>query len=233
MEPERMEDKPAAGQQGKIQQQEEKKQEARMKGILKEILSWVWVIFMALVIALFLNHFVIVNANVPTGSMRDTIQPGDRLIGFRLAYTNTDPKRGDIIIFNYPLDEEEIYIKRVIGLPGEHMEIRDGRVYIDGSDTPLEEPYIKGEWLEKNDGITYDIPVGCYFVMGDNRNNSSDGRYWAQKAVVEYGLADDLEEAVEMEYCFVNDEQILGKAIFRYYPSLAWMNQNPFEQETE
>ena len=107
----------------------------------KEIFSWIWTLAVAFVIALFLNHYIIVNANVPTGSMENTIQPGDRLIGFRLSYQKEGPKRGDIIIFNYPVDESEIYIKRVIGLPGETLEIRDAKVYIDHSETPLAEPY--------------------------------------------------------------------------------------------
>ena len=164
----------------------------------KEIFSWIWTLAVAFVIALFLNHYIIVNANVPTGSMENTIQPGDRLIGFRLSYQKEGPKRGDIIIFNYPVDESEIYIKRVIGLPGETLEIRDAKVYINHSDTPLAEPYLKENWVAMNDGLTYEIPEECYFVMGDNRNNSYDGRYWTNT--------------------YVKKSKILGKAIFRYWP---------------
>lgn len=205
---------------------------SKKSAIIREIISWVKTIVLAFVIALFLNHFVIVNANVPTGSMQDTIQPGDRLIGSRLAYLKSEPERGDIIIFRFPLDEEENYIKRVIGLPGEHIEIRDGLVYIDGSSQPLEETYLREEWYEKNDGISYDIPQDCYFVMGDNRNNSLDGRYWAEEAV-RYGLADSLEEAEEMEYCFVSREAVLGKALFRYFPSITWLASNPYDKAEE
>lgn len=203
--------------------------ESKTKAIVREIFSWVWTILLALVIALFLNHFIIVNANVPTGSMQDTIQPGDRLIGFRLAYLKNGPQRGDIIIFDFPLDEEQTYIKRVIGLPGEHIEIHDGLVYIDGSSEPLAEKYLREEWIEKNDGISYDIPEDCYFVMGDNRNNSLDGRYWAQEAV-RLELAESLEDAEWMEYCFVNREQILGKALFRYFPSVTWLDTDPYDE---
>ena len=198
----------------------------------KEIFSWIWTLAVAFVIALFLNHYIIVNANVPTGSMENTIQPGDRLIGFRLSYQKEGPKRGDIIIFNYPVDESETYIKRVIGLPGETLEIRDAKVYINHSDTPLDEPYLKENWGAMNDGMTYEIPEDCYFVMGDNRNNSADGRYWAMEAV-DYGAADSIEEAVENEYCFVRQDQILGKAIFRYFPKPALLNQSPYEEETD
>ena len=166
----------------------------------KEIFSWIWTLAAAFVIALFLNHYIIVNANVPTGSMENTIQPGDRLIGFRLSYQKEGPKRGDIIIFNYPVDESEIYIKRVIGLPGETLEIRDAKVYIDHSETPLAEPYLKENWAME---------------------------------AVDYGVADSIEEAVENEYCFVRQDQILGKAIFRYFPKPALLNQSPYEEETD
>ena len=83
----------------------------KKKAILLEIWSWIKVILLAFVTALFLNQFIIVNANVPTGSMESTIQPDDRLIGFRLAYLFDEPQRGDIIIFKYPVNPEEIYIK--------------------------------------------------------------------------------------------------------------------------
>lgn len=193
------------------------------KEILKEVWSWVQCILIALVIALLLNKFVIVNANVPTGSMEDTIMPGDRLIGFRLSYLNSDPRRGDIIIFEYPINPEEIYIKRVIGLPGETVEIKAGKVYINGSSEPIEEDYLKAEeWFMENDGLVFDVPEGHYFVMGDNRNNSLDGRYWSYEAVKK-GLAPTLEEAVRQNYPFVARDAILGKAIFRYYPSIKGM----------
>ncbi len=194
----------------------------KKKAIIKEILSWVWVIVLAFVVALLLNKFVIVNANVPTGSMESTIQPDDRLIGFRLSYLFEEPQRGDIIIFEYPVNPEEIYIKRIIGLPGETIEIKDAKVYINGNQTPLEEPYLKETWYVENDGLSLEIPEDCYFVMGDNRNNSLDGRYWASEAVMQE-LVSTPEEAVEKEYCFVSKKAILGKAIFRYYPSFSKM----------
>lgn len=194
----------------------------KKKEIIKEIFSWVKVIAFAFVVAFLLNKFVIVNANVPTGSMENTIQPDDRLIGFRLSYLFSEPQRGDIVIFEYPVDPQEIYIKRIIGLPGETIEIRKSEVYIDGAKTPLEEPYLKEDWIIENDGMKLEIPEGYYFVMGDNRNNSLDGRYWATEAVMN-DLASTLDEAVSKKYCFVSEEAILGKAIFRYYPSVSKM----------
>ncbi len=96
---------------------------------------------------------------------------GDKLIALiKSAYWFNDPERGDIIIFEYPDNEEEWFIKRVIALPGETVEVRDGKVYINNSTTPLDEPYIKEEPVE--DFGPYTVPKDGYFVMGDNRNNS-------------------------------------------------------------
>lgn len=142
----------------------------------------------------------------------------DRLIGFRFAYWFEEPQRGDIILFEYPVDETQIYIKRVIGLPGETVEIRDGHIYIDGSEKPLKEDYLKETWIWENDGYTFEVPEGCYFVLGDNRNDSEDGRLWANEAIKE-GLASTPEEA--KQYSFVRKDQIKGKAIFKYYSKLA------------
>ncbi len=197
------------------------------KEVIKEIFSWIRVIVFAFLVALVLNKFVIVNANVPTGSMESTILPGDRLIGFRLSYLFDEPKRGDIIIFEYPVNPEEIYIKRIIGLPGETIEIKDAKVYIDESDTPLDETYLKEDWIIENDGLSLEIPQGYYFVMGDNRNNSLDGRYWASEAVMT-GQVSTVVAAVEQKYCFVSEDAILGKAIFRYYPSITKLNTSPY-----
>ncbi|MDD3795819.1 MAG: signal peptidase I [Lachnospiraceae bacterium] len=186
---------------------------------MKEILSWIEVIVIAIVLALFLNNFVIVNATVPSGSMENTIQPGDRLIGFRFSYWFSDPKRGDIVVFRYPIDEalgkKTNYIKRIIGLPGETIEIKNSKIYINGSETPLEEDYLKEKWTVMNDGFTFEVPEGCYLMLGDNRNDSSDARYWASKAYAQ-GVASTEEEA--MSFSYVKKDKILGKAYFRYWP---------------
>ena len=104
--------------------------ENEKSSFVKELLQWV---------AIFADKFLIVNAQIPSGSMENTIMPGDRIIGNRLAYTFSDPQRFDIIIFRYPDDESQLFIKRIIGLPGETVEIIDGRIYINGSDEPLED----------------------------------------------------------------------------------------------
>lgn len=164
--------------------------------VFREILSWALVIVLSIGAAMFLNRFIIVNARVTSGSMEHTIMTKDRVLGLRFVYWFSEPKRGDIIIFKYPDNEEEIYIKRVIGVPGDIVEIVDGQVYINSE--PLDEPYL---W-EKPYGSfgPYEVPEGRYFMLGDNRNNSRDSRSWINK--------------------YVSKDQILGKAYWVYYPTL-------------
>lgn len=166
--------------------------------ILKEILGWVLTFVLAIGSAFLIKNYLIINADVPTGSMENTIMPGDRLIGNRLAYCKDKPERGEVVIFHYPDDEEELYVKRVIGLPGEVLEIDDGKVYIDGSETPLKEDYLKEEWVVGTGSYRFEIPEDAYFVMGDNRNDSWDARYW--------------------ENTYVYKDKILGRGEIIYWP---------------
>lgn len=178
--------------------EQEKGEKNEKASNVKEILSWIIPFVAALLIAVFLKNYIIINANVPSGSMENTIMTGDRLIGNRLAYIRSNPKRGDIIIFHYPDNEQEIYVKRVIALPGEKVEVRDGKIYIDGSETPLDEPYLKEEWTVATGPYEFEVPEDSYLVLGDNRNDSWDARYWANK--------------------YVAEDKILGKAVFAYWP---------------
>ena len=111
--------------------------------VLEEIFSWIKVIIFAVIFALFINQVVIVNASVPTGSMENNIMAGDRIVAFRLAYLFDEPKRFDIVVFPNPDDESTLFVKRVIGLPGETLEVKDGKVYIDGALTPLDDSFVK------------------------------------------------------------------------------------------
>ena len=97
---------------------------------LKEAISFMTPIVIALIVAILLKTFIFANAVVPTGSMINTIQEGDRIIASRLAYINEDPKRYDVIIFHYPDDESQLFVKRIIGMPGETINIKNGIVYI-------------------------------------------------------------------------------------------------------
>ncbi len=164
--------------------------------LLREILEYVIMIAVVVTAVIVINQVLLINARIPSSSMANTIMKEDRIFGNRLAYTNSDPERFDIIIFEYPDDESVYYIKRIIGLPGETVEIVDGKVYINGSTEPLDDSFCP-ETPYGNYG-PYVVPEDSYFVMGDNRNNSNDSRYW--------------------QNTFVTRDEILGKAALRYWP---------------
>ncbi len=178
--------------------------------IKKEIMEYVKMIISVVLIVLVVNNVILINAKIPSESMEETIMTGDRVFGLRLAYglnlelfgkrffsyKAREPERFDIIIFHYPDDESSLFIKRLIGLPGETVEIVNGKVYIDGSETPLDDSFIP-EPMWGSFG-PYTVPENCYFMLGDNRNNSKDSRFW--------------------NHTFVKYEQIVGKAFLRYWP---------------
>lgn len=181
--------------------------------VFKELMSWVMMVVIVLAIVWFLTNYIIVNASIPSGSMENTIMTGDRLIGQRFAYWFNDPKRGDIVLFHWPVEPKTIYIKRVIGLPGETVTIKKGRIYINDSTTPLKEDYLKEKWVNENDGFTFHVPNDSYLMLGDNRNNSADSRDWAEEAV-EKGVTNSTKKAKKLTY--VKKNQIIAKAWFRY-----------------
>lgn len=151
--------------------------------------------FMLLIflVTTFLMNYVLINAYIPSGSMENTIMTGDRVIGLRfIRHYN----RGDIVIFPDPDGGGYYLIKRIIGLPGDTVTIQGGTVSING--TPLEEPYLK-ETMRKDESFSITVPDSGYFMMGDNRNDSFDARYWENKIVYE--------------------ENITGKAVLRYWPA--------------
>ena len=193
---------------------------AKKRSLGREIFSWIVTIAGAVVLAYLITTFVIVNAVVPTGSMLDTIKEQDRLVALRLSYVFGEPERYDIAVFKYPDDENTLYIKRVIGLPGEKVTIKkddkgDTKIYINDSTEPLRDDFIKEpmELLGKdengnityNQELTYNVPEDCYFMLGDNRNNSKDSRFW------------------DSTY-YVHKDKILGKALFKYFPSIEWID---------
>lgn len=173
----------------------------RNSKVAKELLSYIEIIMISLLIALFLVNFVIINARIPSNSMLNGIAEGDRLIGFRLSYLFSDPKRGDVVIFKNPDDESETFIKRVIGTPGDKVEIKAGILYI--NDEVIQEDYIREPMWEEDYG-PYFVPNDCYFMLGDNRNYSKDSRKWTTTP-------------------FVAKKKILGKAIFKYYDSIEFI----------
>lgn len=135
-----------------------------------------WGIF-CLVISILFNTVWMLSL-IPSESMEDTIMAGEFVIATR--YDRKDIERYDILIFIPPDNRKITYIKRVIGLPGETIEVKNGKVYADGVE--LDNSFIRNPQNRKGDG-TYVVPEGCYFFLGDNRNNSKDSRFWNTKFV--------------------------------------------------
>lgn len=160
------------------------------------------------------------NIAVTSASMENTLETGSRLLAVRNIDCKTIYDRYDIIVFHYPLDERQIYIKRIIGLPGEHIEIINGEIFINHNTSPLPEKYRKEIRNTDNSHYVFDVPKNSYLVLGDNRNHSVDSRYWCDLAI-ESGITKDLKTAEDM--CYVKTEQIIAKAFLKYYPSTKFL----------
>lgn len=238
---------------GKKRRPKKSEDEEQPTTLLGEIIDWVKVIAVAAVLAFCLNNFIIANSTIPTGSMQDTIMAGARVFGSRLKYTFGEVERGDIAIFVYgykckgcgqsyretdqgvcPYCGREdkknsvvYYVKRVIGMPGDHIEIRQtgtadasefhnikvgknadgssvevpiGTVYVNGeaiTETYLPEPMIVDG--QQFPAVDVTVPEGSYYMLGDNRNNSLDARYWG-------------------EYNMVARDKMVAKVYFKYWP---------------
>ncbi len=189
---------------------------AKKKSVFREYAE---AIIVAAVLALFIRTFVVQAFKIPSGSMKNTILVGDHILvnkfiyGTRIPFTNIkilpvrQPKRGDIIVFKYPENESVDFIKRLIGMPGDVVQVIDKVVYINGK--PLTEPYtihkdseILPRALEPRDNFgPVTVPPHEYFMMGDNRDRSRDSRFWG----------------------FLNENEILGKAMIIYW---SWDKNN-------
>lgn len=160
-----------------------------------ELLSWGKYFAFAIAAALAINNILIVNAKVPSGSMETTIMTGDRVVANRLAYLRKTPQRFDVVVFKFPDDESQNFVKRVIGLPGETVEIKAGQVYINNS--PLDDSAYVREPAGGDYG-PFIVPEFHYFMLGDNRGNSHDSKGWNNP--------------------YVDVNKILGEVMFGYYP---------------
>ncbi|OOM68530.1 signal peptidase I [Clostridium sp. BL-8] len=165
-----------------------KAKDTKMYKFFKE---WVVPIVCALAIAFLLRKFVFFNVYVPTGSMIPTINKNDKVLVTRIMSLNS-LKRGDIIVFDS--DElGETLVKRLIGLPGDKIDIKNGEVFVNGN--KLEDDYVKNK--DKYNG-SFEVPEGKYFFLGDNRPISNDARYWKNH--------------------YIDGSKIEGKAQFIFYP---------------
>jgi signal peptidase I len=164
------------------------------KGLKKEIFEWVKAIVFALLLALLIRGFIFEPMIVPTGSMIHTIEIDDRILVNKFIYRFQDPKYSDIVVFKYPDNPKETFVKRLIGMGGDVIEIKEGKLYRNNS--LVEEPYLMEKMI--GDFGPYRVPEGHYFMMGDNRNNSKDSRFWETK--------------------YVSRNSVVGKATNRIWP---------------
>ena len=144
-----------------------------LKDFLKEMIS---IVVIAFILAMILRTFVVEGRIIPSGSMLPTVQIQDRVMVNKFIYRFTEPQRGDVIVFAPPdvIKSEDDYLKRVIGLPGETVEMKDGNVYIDGNS--LNEPYLDEAVDYAFGPVT--VPDDSLLVLGDNRNSSFDSHLW-------------------------------------------------------
>lgn len=168
-------------------------EKSEVRQMLKETIS---IIVIALALALLLRNFVIEGRIIPSGSMLPTLQLQDRVMVNKFIYDFKDPVRGDIIILDPPpaLERTDLFIKRVIGLPGETVEMKDGKVYINGK--ALIEPYL-AEPLDYTFGPVV-VPQNSLLVLGDNRNYSFDSHKWVP--------------------AWLTRDRVKGKAFMVYWP---------------
>jgi signal peptidase I len=179
-------------------------------------------IIIAIILALFIRTFIIQAFKIPSGSMIPTLQIGDHILvnkfiyGVKIPYLNKtiipykDPKTGDIIVFQYPVEPDKDFIKRVIGCPGDVVLVKNKKVFV--NDVPFNHDpgtftdmhVISGQINPRDNFGPITVPAGSYFVMGDNRDNSYDSRFWG----------------------FVNESQIRGKALIIYW---SWNSEGSWD----
>lgn len=162
--------------------------ENNKKGLKSNMREWVICIGVALIVAIIINKFLIFKIEVPTASMYPTIKKGDNFFVSRI-YNFDKLKNGDIIVF-YSRENDDEYVKRLIGLPGDIVEIEKGVVSVNGK--VLNEEYVKNVDTEYNG--TFEVPEDKYFFLGDNRTNSKDSRWWKNS----YVDKDDIEGKVQI-----------------------------------
>jgi signal peptidase I len=177
----------------------DKEQANRGSKIWRQTRENLQIIAIALALALFIRAFVAEPRFIPSDSMLPTLEVGDRLVVEKISYRFRLPATGEIIVFEPPqqlqiqgYDQGQAFIKRVIGTPGQTVQIKDGKVYLNG--TPLEEDYIAEPPAYQMEPVQ--VPENQLFVMGDNRNNSNDSHVWG----------------------FLPKQNIIGHACFRFWP---------------
>lgn len=168
---------------------------------LRGVGSFLLTIVIVIVLFVLIRTFIFQSYEIPSGSMEETIQTGDLVFSEKISYYLGDPQRGDIVTFIDPMQPDRTLIKRVIAIGGQSVELRDGYVYVDG--IKQDEPYVNGlpsypleSTSSKRITYPYTVPEGEIWVMGDNRTNSQDSRYFGSVPV----------------------SSVTGRAVFKYWP---------------
>lgn len=178
------------------EKKETKPRKTEETSIGREIWEYVKMIAIVVAVVVFVEQVIVINARIPSPSMENTIMTGDQIFGNRLAYVKSDP-RGMTSLFSIIRTTRSRSLSSASsGLPGETVTIRDGKVYINDSTEPLRDDFCPETPV--GDFGPYEVPEGCYFMLGDNRNVSKDSRYWLNP--------------------YVEKDKIIGKAFLRYWP---------------
>ena len=172
------------------------REEITKQEFLIKIKKYIICILIVCISVFLITKIFFLNTKVPTISMESTINKGDMILGNRLAYKCEQPKRGDIIIFKYPDNPNIQYVKRIVGLPGETVQIIEGKLYVNNE--KIEEKYL--QYMSKDSCGPFVVPKDGYFVLGDNRDASEDSREWDNK--------------------YVRKNQILAKVMISYFPKI-------------
>lgn len=168
--------------------------EEKRSGFMRFLIDVAETLILSIVLFAAINA-VSARIRVDGASMEPTLQSGEFVIVNKLAYLFGEPKTGDVIVFHFPRDPDQEYIKRIIGLPGDRVEIKNGEVYV--NDRVLDEDYIAASPVYED---ILEVPGDSLIVLGDNRNNSSDSHNWGP---------------VPLDY-------VIGKAMFVYWPPTEW-----------
>jgi len=161
--------------------------------LVSSLVEVVIIVGTAFILALLIQQFVVKPFYIPSESMENTLLKGDRVLVNRFIYRFTEPKPGDVVVFHPPSSPKEDYIKRVVAVAGDTVEVRDGKLYVNG--VAKDEPYLKEQFIE-GDYPEEKVPPDSFWAMGDNRNQSGDSRVFGP---------------VELN-------KILGKAFMIYWP---------------
>jgi len=167
--------------------------------VKKEIWEWIETIALALALAFLVRTFIVAAFKIPTGSMRPTLLEGDKIFVNKFIYRFTLPHRGDVIVFKYPLEPKKDFVKRLIGFSDESVEIKDGKILINGKEVDEQKIlsrryYNRGPYGEEGQKVK--IPPNSFYALGDNSANSRDSREWG----------------------FVPKKNLVGKAFVIWWP---------------